>query len=236
MAIKCDDWYNKNGLYATRLCQKYRLNNFSNYIDLKNYNYLSKNKYEKFYQNKKNPCLILKIINIENNIDIIIKLMYSKDGNVDKLEYYKGIPNVFYCNDNINNIWKIEWHIKDKVKYNNGDPSKVLYFSNGEVSCFEWTNENGILSNIEFPAYLYRAHPENLFLYSYIVNNINISYKNLENIIKNIKNGKVKKHINKYSDANKLKIFKEIAKYYNLIETLDTIENRLLVLKLENKI
>ena len=58
---------------------------------------------------------------------------------------------------------------------------------------------------------------------SYLVNNINISHKNLENIIKNIKNGKVKKHINKYSDANKLKILvieaqkEKIKKYLNKV-------------------
>lgn len=232
MLIKDDNEYIK------KLFKKYSVGNFQHYIDIKNYDFLKTSSMRsQFYRHKKNPNLILKINNVESFSNIrLIKLLYSKDGNIEnKLEYYRGIPNKFYCNKFFKTIDQISWQIDENINYNTNEPSEIHYDEDGIIRYIEWTNKKGEHHNIEFPACLVRNYVKNGFFCYYKVNGFDMQKKYLDSLIDDVKNGKVKKNINRYSNIYKLKIFKEIAEYYNLINTVEAINNRLLVFKLEGK-
>lgn len=219
------------------LCEKYKLKNFKKYIDINNYTLLSENGKTKFYKNNENSNLILRVIKIQYRKETIFRLLYSKNGDInEKLEYYKNIPNRFIVDSDLNRIKIIEWFIDDYTRYNNDGPCAIRYFSDENICNLSWNNKQGIMSNVEFPSYIYRFNSDEAFKYCYKINGNRINRVDLEIMIEKIRDGKIKKNINRYSNVNKLKIFKEIAEYYNLEETIEAIENRFLILKLENKI
>lgn len=229
-----------NHPYIKELYKKYNQDSFSHYIELNNYYFLKETNDKLYFQNKKNPNLILKIV---RNLfdDYICCLLYSKDGNIgNKLEYYKGIPNVFYYNGSFfkktGKIEEVNWYIKDLILYNANGPSSIRYFQDGKFSIVEWTNKEGVRSNVEFASFLLRQRSNKDFIAHYKINGIHVSEKELKNMIDTVKSGKIIRNINKYLIPRKLQAYKEIAEYYNLTEAIEAIENRLLVFKLEGKI
>ena len=230
--------FNDNHPYIKELYKKYNRDNFEHYIDLKNYLLIYKDGRKEFYINKNNSNLILrKTKNFLFNKDSF-ELLYSKDGSPrGKLQYYKNIPNYFiYNNFNSHGIESIRWCVKNVIQtYNADGPSAIHYYSDGKFMELEWRNKKCLKSNVGFPASLMRTNTSANFVEFYYINGYIVDRKELRNMIDNVKSGKIKKNINRYSLVNKLQMYREIAEYYNLIDVIETIDNRLLVFKLEGK-
>lgn len=224
---------NDNHPRIVELYKNFNYNNFMHYIDLKNCDFLKSyitNNDVKYYQSKKDPHLILKV----NYYFPYVELLYSKNGKVeDDLQFYNGIPNRFRCDRFFEKIIEINWFTNEDKLYNPNGPSKIKYDYDGKFKFIEWTNENGLQNKVDFPACLIRGVGE--FFKYYSINGYNLTEKHYNELIENVKSGKVKRNINRYSNIDKLKVLKIIAKYYNLTETVQAIEDKFLLLKLQGK-
>ena len=153
-------------------------------------------------------------------------VIFFKDKNLEKMykQYVYFLYNVYgegdfklkthsYLN------YKIYFNVETKQVNRNDGPAKIIYYSDGMIMREEWYTE-GKLNNFNGPAIITYCN--------------DIIFKKYENFINQVKNGT--KAVGRIKNKELLEAIEKTAKYFNSEKTLEKINTRKVILKLENAI
>lgn len=211
--------------------EKYNVDKFKKYIDTSKCEKIIITDVVEYYV-KNN--IILQKQNMFFNKDYFYNI-YEYGEDLENLKYKQGIPNAFLVHNG--KIERIFFRVNKNLNYNPEGPSSITYFSsNTVIKSIEYTNKYGNTSRVDGPAYSYRLTGNGKFFHSNYVNNIYLTNGELKKITETVVSGKLCKNINRYNNKRKLEICREIAVFYKMKETIEAIDNKLMVLKLQGRV
>lgn len=165
-------------------------------------------------------------------------VIFFKDKNLEKMykQYVYFLYNVYgegdfklkthsYLN------YKIYFNVETKQVNRNDGPAKIIYYSDGMIMREEWYTE-GKLNNFNGPAII--TYCNDIIFKKYFINDLEFDFKKYENFIKQIKNGT--RSVERVKNKELLEAIEKTAEYFNSEKTLEKINTRKVILKLENKI
>lgn len=225
---------------------KYNRDNYKQYVDIDTdeYKLVIDTNILKTYISKLDSLKTISITNriisnesrdfLSNDSLVNIKNEEKSDSLLTNIEYkYDNIPHRDNGPAKImlqdEKIIKCCWH---NIKGTNiKDPSIIDYDSyDGEINCLIWTNNDRRKSRYDGPAVVHRFG--NGVYYRYYIDGLHYEGYKYKEFIKKIKNGTVEKNINRYSDK-KIEIIRNLAEFYNLQSLKDTIDNVIMIKKLQ---
>ena len=167
-----------------------------------------------------------------------LHVIFFKDRNLKKM-YKQYVYTLYNAHQENDFELKTNFFLNHKVYFNtkteeiNKDdgPAMITYCMGGTIMYEKWYTE-GKLNNFNGPAIITYCNG-NIFK-KYFINDLEFDFKKYENFIKQIKNGT--KSVGRVKNKELLEAIEKTAKYFNSEKTLEKINTRKVILKLENVI
>lgn len=211
--------------------EKYSVDKFKKYINVDQYEKMTVTDVVEYYA-KDNIILQKRKMFFNRNYFYNI---YEYGEDLENLKYKQGIPNAFLVHSG--EIERVFFRVNKKLNYNPEGPSSVTYFSGSTtIKSIEYTNKYGNTSRIDGPAYSYRSTKNGKFFHLNYIDEYYFTNGEMKKTVEVVTSGKLCKNINRYTNKRKLEIYREIALFYKMEETIEAIDNKLMVLKLQGKV
>ena len=167
-----------------------------------------------------------------------IYVIFFKDRNLEKMYkqyvytfYGTHIENDFELKTNLFLNHKVYFNAETKKINKDDGPAMITYCMGGTIMYEKWYTE-GKLNNFNGPAIITYCNG-NIFK-KYFINDLEFNFKKYENFIKQIKNGT--KSVGRIKNKELLEAIEKTAEYFNSEKTLEKVNIRKVILKLENAI
>ena len=167
-----------------------------------------------------------------------LHVIFFKDRNLKKM-YKQYVYTLYNAHQENDFELKTNFFLNHKVYFNtkteeiNKDdgPAIITYYISGTIMCEKWYTE-GKLNNFNGPAIITYCNG-NIFK-KYFINDLEFDFKKYERFINQVKNGT--KAVGRIKNKELLEAIEKTAKYFNSEKTLEKINTRKVILKLENVI
>ena len=167
-----------------------------------------------------------------------LHVIFFKDRNLKKM-YKQYVYTLYNAHQENDFELKTNFFLNHKVYFNtkteeiNKDdgPAIITYYISGTIMCKKWYTE-GKLNNFNGPAIITYCNG-NIFK-KYFINDLEFDFKKYEKFINQVKNGT--KAVGRIKNKELLEAIEKTAEYFNSEKTLEKINIRKVILKLENAI
>lgn len=167
-----------------------------------------------------------------------LHVIFFKDRNLKKM-YKQYVYTLYNAHQENDFELKTNFFLNHKVYFNtkteeiNKDdgPAIITYYISGIIMCEKWYTE-GKLNNFNGPAIITYCNG-NIFK-KYFINDLEFDFKKYENFINQVKNGT--KAVGRIKNKELLEAIEKTAEYFNSEKTLEKVNIRKVILKLENAI
>ena len=167
-----------------------------------------------------------------------LHVIFFKDRNLKKM-YKQYVYTLYNAHQENDFELKTNFFLNHKVYFNtkteeiNKDdgPAIITYYISGTIMCKKWYTE-GKLNNFNGPAIITYCNG-NIFK-KYFINDLEFDFKKYENFINQVKNGT--KAVGRIKNKELLEAIEKTAEYFNSEKTLEKVNTRKVILKLENAI
>ena len=167
-----------------------------------------------------------------------ICVIFFKDKNLEKMykQYVYTSYNVYGENDfelktHLFLNYKVYFNTETKKINKDDGPAVITYYIGGTIMCEKWYTE-GKLNNFNGPAII--THINDNILKKYFINDLEFDFKKYEKFINQVKNGT--KAVGRIKNKELLETIEKTAEYFNSEKTLEKVNTRKVILKLENAI
>ena len=167
-----------------------------------------------------------------------LHVIFFKDRNLKKM-YKQYVYTLYNAHQENDFELKTNFFLNHKVYFNtkteeiNKDdgPAMITYCMGGTIMYEKWYTE-GKLNNFNGPAIITYCNG-NIFK-KYFINDLEFDFKKYENFINQVKN--VTKAVGRIKNKELLEAIEKTAEYFNSEKTLEKVNIRKVILKLENAI